>query len=549
MTRKNTNKKTKNDSLHSWHSVTKNPAALAAPVTHTGKEPVFAHVPDSVAVAAMQGKVAMLPAAFRSLLPELRARAFTVSGVQCLATIERVQKRVVEIQRDGQGRKTAGRDWATVREEIAGELRESLGDGAEARAQLLLRTHGFQAYATARHQEQEAHADILPFWQYVTCGDKSVRESHAALDGRVFKSDDEFWNDHYPPWDWGCRCIVIALMPEEVDAMKAADAGLPPVARRVLEGRALEAAREGLVSRGVGRLDPLDVRAPGPGGYNWHPTHQRLKLSDIHYPPELLGPMIERWQGIDIGDGRSVYEWLTGKTRTHGRTRTGTDGHGHTDGHGQEPPTPEPADKPVSDAIKVAARDKVVGKSAGIALDAIAKVHTDGNLPKLTLTRNDGLDALGQYSARKANPGKSPKIQINGKGKDTAFTTAHEVGHFLDHQGLSPKTAKDGFASDARGKDPAMDKLMDALRESSAFKQIERSGLRDSDKSYLMRDRELFARAYAQYVAVQSKDREMMNGLNRERLGHTPFTQWDDRDFYPIKNAMTELFKTRGWVK
>ena len=87
----------------------------------------------------------------------------------------------------------------------------------------MLRTNGFQAYAAARYRQQKAGADIFPYWKYVTMDDGRVRDRHAELDGVILPADDPFWKDHYPPWDFNCRCIVIEM--DEETAREEAAAG------------------------------------------------------------------------------------------------------------------------------------------------------------------------------------------------------------------------------------------------------------------------------------------------------------------------------------
>lgn len=54
----------------------------------------------------------------------------------------------------------------------------------------------------------EQDAELFPFLKFRTVGDDRVRDSHAALDGVVKPVDDPFWNTHYPPLGWNCRCDV-----------------------------------------------------------------------------------------------------------------------------------------------------------------------------------------------------------------------------------------------------------------------------------------------------------------------------------------------------
>jgi SPP1 gp7 family putative phage head morphogenesis protein len=44
--------------------------------------------------------------------------------------------------------------------------------------------------------------------RYDTAGDDRVRDDHAIYDGITRPMDDPFWDSHFPPCDWGCRCTV-----------------------------------------------------------------------------------------------------------------------------------------------------------------------------------------------------------------------------------------------------------------------------------------------------------------------------------------------------
>lgn len=62
-----------------------------------------------------------------------------------------------------------------------------------------------QAAIWARAQD---NTDMFPNLKYVTVGDERVRQSHKALDGIIRPINDPFWDTHYPPLDWNCRCTV-----------------------------------------------------------------------------------------------------------------------------------------------------------------------------------------------------------------------------------------------------------------------------------------------------------------------------------------------------
>lgn len=58
--------------------------------------------------------------------------------------------------------------------------------------------------------------DVAPYWQYMAIMDERTRAEHKAMHLKVFRADDIFWSQFYPPNGWGCRCFVRNLTKNEV---------------------------------------------------------------------------------------------------------------------------------------------------------------------------------------------------------------------------------------------------------------------------------------------------------------------------------------------
>lgn len=162
---------------------------------------VLRTAPNREAAAAIRSRARTNARVLRELKPEARAHAFAVAGIEDMERLRRVQEAVAKVPEGG--------DWAEAR----GQIASALGDPGKAkdRAENVLRTNCFQAYSAARYRSQMADRDVFPYLKYVTMGDGRVRDSHARLDGTVLPKGDPFWETHYPPWDWGCRCVAVEL--------------------------------------------------------------------------------------------------------------------------------------------------------------------------------------------------------------------------------------------------------------------------------------------------------------------------------------------------
>lgn len=88
--------------------------------------------------------------------------------------------------------------------------------GSPRRLKTIYNTTLRTAYANGHYQAQSENVDSRPYWQYRAIKDLSTRPEHAALDGQIFKFDDPFWQTHYPPNGWNCRCSVNPLTPDEL---------------------------------------------------------------------------------------------------------------------------------------------------------------------------------------------------------------------------------------------------------------------------------------------------------------------------------------------
>lgn len=157
--------------------------------------------------------------------------------------------------------------------------------------------------------------DVFPFWQYQSADDERVRDTHAALDGKVFPANSSFWQSHYPPWEFGCRCFVTPLSEDDVADLEKADAKKPPEARRVVKGANLEMAEKSGVLYSVaegGVPRQLDVRSPrekfGGSGFYHNPGDLHLDFDGLQAryadTPEIW-KTFESWsQGTSLGKGR-----------------------------------------------------------------------------------------------------------------------------------------------------------------------------------------------------------------------------------------------------
>ncbi len=90
--------------------------------------------------------------------------------------------------------------------------------GRDWRTRVIYKTNLSASYAAGRYA-QLTDPDLLksrPYWKYIH-NDTVMhpRELHLAWSGMVLRYDDPWWQTHFPPNGWGCRCRVTAVTADE----------------------------------------------------------------------------------------------------------------------------------------------------------------------------------------------------------------------------------------------------------------------------------------------------------------------------------------------
>jgi SPP1 gp7 family putative phage head morphogenesis protein len=81
------------------------------------------------------------------------------------------------------------------------------------------------AYSAGRYERAMEAVDEEPYFVYRSMRDSRVRATHQVLNGVSLPKADPFWQQHYPPNGWRCRCKAYSL--DEAGLVKLEKAGIP----------------------------------------------------------------------------------------------------------------------------------------------------------------------------------------------------------------------------------------------------------------------------------------------------------------------------------
>ena len=224
-----------------------------------------------------------------------------------------------------------------------------------------------------------------------------------------------------------------------------------------------------------------------------------------------------------------------------------------------KPASPGPQGVPVSNALSFdpMAKKKVVDATQR-TMRLIDGLHGDGQLPSIPITSTQARKEQGAYLSGLYN-GRAHSIRLSTLGDHIELTAAHEIGHFIDHQGIH-------FGRMSSETHPDLDDFRKAVRSSQAIQSMQairgqyRTDIVGQDGvsktvrvkpahiGYLLKMEEIWARAYSQWVALRSGDATMLAQVAKVVAEASPYRyQWADDDFRPIAETIDRFMEKRGW--
>ena len=91
--------------------------------------------------------------------------------------------------------------------------------GSPRRLRTIFRVNLQTAYQAGHWRQIQETKDEAPYLMYDAVDDGRTRAEHKSWDGTVLPADHAWWRTHMPPNGWGCRCGVIQLSADQVEAM------------------------------------------------------------------------------------------------------------------------------------------------------------------------------------------------------------------------------------------------------------------------------------------------------------------------------------------
>lgn len=167
----------------------------------------------SEAINYLKGKLPEASVKWDDLAGPVHSKVFTVAGAIKADLVRDLHQAVVKAKEDGRTITDFRKDFDKAVAEHGWAYRGQRGW----RTEVIFNANMRSSAMAGRWEQLQANKERRPFLQYRTAGDSKVRPLHRMWNGQIFPVDHPFWQTHYPPNGWNCRCTVRAYSQADMD--------------------------------------------------------------------------------------------------------------------------------------------------------------------------------------------------------------------------------------------------------------------------------------------------------------------------------------------
>lgn len=174
-------------------------------------------LPFEEAISFFRQKVPIPSTGWQDLQAQEHDWVFTVAGVTKAEMVADFQAAVDQAIAQG----TTIADFQKSFDQIVADNGWTYRGERGWRSETILFTNIRTAYAAGRHT-QMSDPDVLkdrPYWEYRHGDSRVPRPLHLSWDGLVLAADDPFWETHYPPCGFGCKCRAFSVSERDLERM------------------------------------------------------------------------------------------------------------------------------------------------------------------------------------------------------------------------------------------------------------------------------------------------------------------------------------------
>ena len=184
-------------------------------------------LPSEEAIRYLRNKANITTQHWDEMLGEIHAKAFTVAGATKLALLQDLRAAVQAALEQGESIGQFRKRFDQIVQEHGWDHKGQRGW----RTRVIYDTNLRAAHMAGKWEQFQRTKAFRPYLQYLTAGDAHVRPEHEKWDKTILPIDDAFWQTHYPPNGFGCRCTVRSLSKQDLERKGLSISDSPSIER------------------------------------------------------------------------------------------------------------------------------------------------------------------------------------------------------------------------------------------------------------------------------------------------------------------------------